>query len=196
MIVTSAVSSVISRAASDVAMRALSVFVLIACNSSSSPPTATGSAVAPKPAPRTSEVHVDRRIELMSIVMRLAKAEEYTQAPPAPYVVDVDRVFAPFADHPAVRSMKRLRESNGIAFDAPMHLAIHLDDKLEPRAVDDLVANDERWKGVDLAAFARELRDFAQAAKLDAFLAAHADTIKRVEQAFRAPLDAEHPVEG
>jgi uncharacterized protein DUF4932 len=156
-----------------------------------------GCAPAPRP-PLPSlrgnnSVHVDKRVELMSIVMRLAGAEEYGQAIASPYTTDVDATFKPFASHPAIAATKLLRERFGIAFDAPMHLAIHLDDQLQPRAVPDLVANDQRWRGVDVAAYAAKLRDFAEVAKLDLFMAKHALYYRRVEDAFRARVDAEDP---
>ena len=158
-----------------------------------------GCAPAPRPPQPTlhngSSVHIDKRVELMSIVMRLAGAEEYGQAIASPYTTDVDATFKPFAGHPAVAATKLLRERFGIAFDAPMHLAIHLDDQLQPKAISDLVANDQRWRGVDVPAYAAKLRDFAEVAKLDQFMAKHALYYRRVEDAFRARVDAEDPTD-
>jgi len=173
----------------------LLVIALLGCGATA-PVTlpATTPAATPRPR-RASEVHVDRRIELVSIVMRLAGAEEYRMAPATGYVADVDRAFAPFANHPAITMTRALREQHGIAFDAPIGLAIRLDDRFELRDADGLRADDERWQGVDLAAYTAQLRAFATAARLDVFLAAHAAHFRAVEGALRTRLDAEHPVD-
>ncbi|MGE5186427.1 MAG: DUF4932 domain-containing protein [Acidobacteriota bacterium] len=156
-------------------MRALAIALLVACHSS-----------APKV--HGSDVHVDRRVELIAILQRLAGGSEYTQALPTPYVADVDRAFAPFAQHPAVAMTRQLRD-RGIGYDAPMQLAVHLDDQLAVHGTLD----DARWKDVDVAAYAAQLRAFAADAKLDAFLAAHAAYVRAVEHRFAAALDAENP---
>jgi uncharacterized protein DUF4932 len=182
-------------------VKRLALVALVACGSSSNSPT-PGSVDPAKPTPPTpaepskksTDVRVDKRIELMSIVMRLAAAEEYQRAAAMPYTRDVDETFKPFASHPAIAMTKEIRDKNGIGFDAPIHFAVHLDDKLQPFATEELIAFDERWKGVDIAGYAAKLRDFVTASKLDAFLAAHADYTKRVEEAFRTRVDAEDPV--
>src|SRR5262245_52224882 len=138
--------------------RSLLLLALLACTPPRSPHGGS-----------SSEIRIDKRVELLAIVMRLSGAEEYGQAIDSPYTRDVEATFGPFANHPAVVATKALRESNGIAFDAPMHLAIHLDDQLRPRALADLVTSDERWRGVDVKDYAAKLRDFALATKLDAF---------------------------
>jgi uncharacterized protein DUF4932 len=143
-------------------------------------------------APRTTDVHVDKRIELISIVMRLADSPEYQMAEASDYVADVDRVFGPFADHPAIAATRALRERHHISFDAPIELAIHLDDALQLRAAGPL--DDKRWTGVDLAAYAAQLRTFAVDTHLDAFMAAHAAHYRAIEAALRTRIDAEDPI--
>ena len=46
----------------------------------------------------TVEVRVDRRIELVSIVERLAGAHAYTTGAPTAYTAEVDRAFGALAD--------------------------------------------------------------------------------------------------
>jgi hypothetical protein len=139
----------------------------------------------------TTEVHVDPRIELVSIAMRLAGAEECRTAVPSAYLTDVERAFASFAEHPAIVATRRLHEEHHIGFDAPIKLAIHLDDAFRIAIP---TIDDERWKGVDIAAYAGQLRAFAEASGFAAFFAAHADYYRAVERVLRERIDAEHPV--
>lgn len=50
-------------------------------------------------------VKIDSRIELMSIIFRMAGNAEYRQGRIASYVQDVDRHFAAFKDHDAMMGL-------------------------------------------------------------------------------------------
>ncbi len=141
-------------------------------------------------------MHVDRRVELISIVERLAGADEYKEAAPTAYVADVDRTFAPFASHKAIQLTRALREKSGIAYDAPMILAVHLDEQFKPRGAlaSVLPELDKRWQGVDIDGYVAALQAFAADSKLDDFLAAHRDYFSAVEARLQSRLDAEDPV--
>lgn len=180
---------------------------LLACNTKSdAPPVATGSgsasdaaAAAPKQEVELKSpalITIDRRIEIVSIVYRLAGFKEYSQAKPTPYITAVDAYFKPFAKHPAIDRAISLRNKYGIGHDAPMSLAIHLDDRFVPRpgAGEAMAAMDHRWKGVDIASFAALLADFVAVSKADDFLALHAGYHRQLVAAVRALVDAENPV--
>jgi Domain of unknown function (DUF4932) len=77
------------------------------------------------------EVAVDARVELFSVLERLAGRPEYGVAA-TPYALAVDAWFAPYAGEPAVASFRRLRESHSIGYDAAMTLAAQLDEQLAP----------------------------------------------------------------
>lgn len=139
-------------------------------------------------------IAVDRRVELVSMVFRLAGNPEYQTAPRTPYVQAVDAAIRPHADHPAIAATRALRSQHGIGYDAPMILAVHLDEQLQPRALDELPALDARWKGVDAVAYAAQLRDFAAAVKLDELLAAHRDYFAKATAVLRTVVEAEQPV--
>lgn len=183
-------------------MRKLVGIALVAWACRSSQPAseraATGSAepaaIAVEHGGRT-HVRVDRRVEVISILQRLAGHEAYRRAPPTPYVRAVDAAFAPFADHPAVAATRRLRRRHSISWDAPMLLAVHLDARLHVVNAAELPDLDPRFAGVDVDAYAAVVREFATATKLDAFLATQRDHIKEVERALRAVVDAERPVD-
>ncbi|MEJ7599165.1 MAG: DUF4932 domain-containing protein [Kofleriaceae bacterium] len=167
-------------------MRLLWVIAVVACSSKPSPAPITAA---------TTDVGVDRRIELLSIVNRLGGGDEYRQAPASPYVAEVDRVFQPFAGHSAIAATTALRKT-GIAYDAPIVLAVHLDDQL---AIDDagiaaVRAADARWNDADVAGYVAQLRAFASASSFDAFFTAHAAHHAAVAGKLRAVVDAEQPV--
>jgi hypothetical protein len=144
----------------------LLLLLVVACKSPREATPERTPAPLPTPAPATraeTTVRVDRRVELVS----------------------VDAAFGPLADHPAIATTRELRASRGISYDAPIHLAMHLDDDLAPQRVDELVALERRWQGIDVAAYAAQLADLARAGKLDDLLAAQRDYTTRVEQALR-----------
>ena len=67
---------------------------------------------------------VDPRIELMSVLFRLAGNPEYNQCRIPAYDKAVESWFAPYRDHQAVQVARGL----GIGFDAPMKLAVYVTD--------------------------------------------------------------------
>lgn len=116
---------------------------------------------------------MDRRVELVSVICRLAGFPEYNLSKGTAYLDSVDKWFAPFAKHPAVEGMRQLRAKKSISFDAPMLFAVHLDDALVPVNAAELPTIDERWRGVDIDTVAKDVRAFAADAKLDEFRAQH-----------------------
>ncbi len=122
---------------------------------------------APQPDSPRLEAVVDPRVELVSLVCRLADFPEYAHASSkSAYSQSLDRDFAQFREHAAVKRMRALRLLQGISYDAPMSLAVHLTDapELGELVPFDLppVALEERWKTKDARAFAADLRDFAE----------------------------------
>ena len=121
-------------------------------------------------------VRIDHRVETVAMLERLAGAHEYSEAT-GPYVAEVDRALAPFANHPAV-VLARSLHAHGLAYERPMQLALHAEvestETLEP--------------------FSAAIDQFAAAAKLDAFFAAHAAYYASVEAAFRGKLAVANPI--
>lgn len=88
---------------------------------------AGGSVPAEKEGPRMM-VTVDPRVELLSIIFRLAGNPEYHQGKVPSYVQDVDRHFGPFRDHAVVKLARKLRQKQGVRYDAVMGMAVHVTD--------------------------------------------------------------------
>src|SRR5262245_16521587 len=70
-------------------------------------------------------VGVDPRVELMSIIFRLAGNSEYNQGVLKSYLDDIDAHFGPHKDHAAIKFATKLRQTRGVSFDAVMGMAIH-----------------------------------------------------------------------
>ena len=165
-------------------MRWLIVLSLVACSSKKSaepPPPEPGKRVIPREAGTTDvatpiEPKVDPRIELLAIVMRVSGAPEYQHAK-GRYAQAVDAWFAPYAKHAAIAMTRELRAKHGIAYDAPITFAVHLDNRLHLADPDEIATIDARWRGVDLDAYAAALRAFETDAKLSGFFKAHGSEI-------------------
>jgi hypothetical protein len=80
---------------------------------------------------------VDKRIELLSIVFRLAGNWEYSDEQYKSYTADIHKHFDPYKEHELINFAKKLRDKNGVSFDAVMKMAIHLN---QPPALNPVIA--------------------------------------------------------
>lgn len=144
----------------------------------------------------SNEFHiaVDRRVELLSVLFRLAGAPPYADSE-TPYALAVDDHFGQSGQHPGVAATAALARERGISYDAPVELAAYLDDSIRPiRPLDPLPPGlDPRWKGVDVDAYLRQVRRFAANSRFGDFYRSQSEYHAAVEAAFRAYL-AETPV--
>lgn len=125
-----------------------------------------GSAIQPK---------VDERTELLSIVFRLSGADEYVNNDLAYYAKDVDDYFAPVKEHEVVLLAKKLRQSNGVSYDAVMSMAISLDIADSIRFKENLSDQslDKRWGNANAAEFLALLNRFYTQSKFHDFFIGH-----------------------
>jgi hypothetical protein len=72
-------------------------------------------------------IEVDPRIELISIVFRLAGNPEYNDGTLRPYVKAIERQFGDFGNHPVIKMAAELRHKRSMSCDGPMSLAVHID---------------------------------------------------------------------
>lgn len=124
------------------------------------------------------EVRVDPRVELMSIVYRLAGNPEYNMGNAAsPYSRAVDEHFGAFREHAVVKQAQLLRQRRGISFDAVMSMAVHLemDEQLVPSLRTALEPRppqlEKRWTEADAAEFVELLAAFARESDFRSFMA-------------------------
>src|SRR5919198_6021273 len=152
-----------------------------------SPCASSRSAVAQ---PRTFKVHVDSRVELLSLVFRLAGSREYNQCRLKGYESDVDQAFSPYQDHDVVRLARELRAQHGIGFDAVMSFAVSVTDppalaERVPFERGGVALADSRWHGPHASEFLKALRRFSRDARFPEFFGRHrslyAATERRLE---------------
>jgi hypothetical protein len=84
--------------------------------------------VASAPTAPALQVKVDPRVELFSLIFRLAGNPEYSQGKVEAYSQDADQEFGRFRNHAVVRLARELRQTRGVSYDAVMSLAVHLKD--------------------------------------------------------------------
>ncbi|MHC4989847.1 MAG: DUF4932 domain-containing protein [Planctomycetota bacterium] len=161
---------------------------------------ATTPALAGPPAATSPiEVVVDPRVELMSLIFRLAGNNEYTQARVPSYAADADAWFEEFHDHAVVQTAKRLRRTRGVSYDAVMSMAVHFTDT---DALDEVVpldphppGLDTRWTLADARQFLDEARQFARDADFQGFFDDHRDLYATTVERFEKVLSQEGVLE-
>jgi hypothetical protein len=127
-------------------------------------------------APRLT-VTVDPRVELLSLIFRLAGNPEYSRGMVPSYVQDVDSRFGPFRDHAVVRLATKLHQTRRISYDAVMALAVHVTDAVslqekipfspQPKSLD------ARWTPETAREFLDLARRFVVDAEFKEFLDQH-----------------------
>lgn len=145
------------------------------------------------------DVRVDPRIELLTIVYRLAEAGEFSQpSSESPYSKRVDAYFAKYKTHPAVLAAAKVREEDGISFNAVTNLAVHLKDT---KSLGELVPFepvpgrwDPRWKPAVARAFVKELKRFVEDTRFNDFVASESTFYKKAVGGMRK-LVAKYPVD-
>lgn len=143
---------------------------------------ASPGAVAPQTQPAAARpalrAKVDPRVELMSIIFRLAGNPEYNAAcSTSSYSYDVDKHFGRFVTHAVVLKAKELRAKRGIALSAVTSLAVHVVDAVDLQEKVSLDRSpprlDEHWKPDEAREFLELARQFVKDADFAAFIDAH-----------------------
>lgn len=119
---------------------------------------------------QTLRAGVDLRIELLTIVFRLAGNSEYNQCRLPAYAAAIDEWFGPHRDHPAVRFARSVRGRRGVSYDAVMSFAVHISGAEDPRERVPFDAPgiwlERRWNGaVEAQPFLDSLRAFVADAR-------------------------------
>jgi hypothetical protein len=165
------------------------VILLVALNQASLAPGAE------QPEKRTVTVRVDPRIELISIVFRLAGNTEYSRGRVKTYLKDVEEHFGPVRTHELIEYAAGLRKKYGVSYDACMSMAVHLqaDDDwklrfpMEPRP-DGL---DGRWRDASAQEFVTRLNAFVRDSDFEEFTEEHQDLYETTQQRLLTLLENE-----
>ena len=137
-------------------------------------------------------VAVDPRVELMSIIFRLAGNPEYGGGRVRSYVDDVEEHFGEFRNHAVIKLARRLRGTRGVSYDAVMSMAVHLSDAYEvgekvpfdphPKSLD------KRWTVDDAREFLSAARQFVKDTKFEEFIEKHRPIYETAESRMTAVL--------
>ena len=134
--------------------------------------------------------HVDERVELLSIVFRLAGNPEYNMSQLKIYTAEIDGYFSRYKSHPAVAKAAGFAKDREVGFDAVMAMAVHLSQPpgLEPVVpfTDDVP--DSRWGKENATAFVPLLRDFYRDTDFHTFFTAHRELYNLAESRFASLL--------
>jgi len=147
-------------------------------------------AVAQTATAQSPRIGVDRRVELMAILFKLAGNPEYNQNNFVQYNADIERQFGPFRSHQAVALARGLRERHNTGFSGVMGIAIRVTD---PPALRERVPPDSL--SADVWRFADAARRFAVDSRADAFFAAHRVLYDSANARLRRPVEREAPFE-
>ena len=127
---------------------------------------------------------VDKRIELLSIVFRLAEQREYSYKLFKLYTDRIEQHFEQYKNHELIQFTKSIIKEREIGYDAVARMAINLDENLNLLTdVRPLTEADSRWDKENIEKFVLLLQRFYKDAEFDKFFndnaELYAETIQR-----------------
>ncbi|MCU0447077.1 MAG: DUF4932 domain-containing protein [Microscillaceae bacterium] len=133
------------------------------------------------------EPKFDERIELTSIICRLAGYWEYSANNLTQYTANIDEYFAKYKNHPAILYAQKIRADLGISFDAIPSFAIRINQPplLTPSDVMNDGGLDKRWNPTAVAEFSKHIQAFYKDTKCDAFFSNHQDFYSKATESAR-----------
>ncbi len=133
---------------------------------------------------------VDERVELLSIVFRLAEAEEYMNNDIADYTKDIDEYFFQFKEHEVIKYAKEIRQTNEVAYDAVMSMAVRIEIKDGIRFNENIfpLDLDKRWGQENADKFIKLLAQFYIESKFHDFFINHSLLYNVAEKNFNTIL--------
>ncbi len=131
--------------------------------------------------------HVNEQVELMSILAKLAGFPEYSMDLAGQYSKDIDAYFKDHKNHEAVQYIKELRQQYGIAYDAVMSMAIHLQQQegTLQLVTEEYSTLEKRWQKVDKEKFLTLLNQFYRDTRFREFFTAHQEFYAKGIQSYK-----------
>lgn len=116
----------------------------------------------------------DERVELLSIVFRLAGNPEYNSNLYNSYVAHINSYYEKHKNHPCIIYAKHIREENGISYDAVMSMAVHLTKPPKISLIKEKKSSlDKRWNKIDKKKFLALLNSFYLDSNSESFFNNH-----------------------
>ena len=133
---------------------------------------------------------VDRNVELMSIVWRLAGKPEYSATNFKLYTDRIEEHFGRYRSHELIGFVQSIIRDNGISYDAVASMAAHLGEELNLRTDVAPGSLERRWSGVDKDRFTELLKKFAAETRFDEFFAGNAEMYAEASRRFMLVCEA------
>ncbi len=129
---------------------------------------------------------VDERVELLSIVFRLADAKEYNSKKFKLYTDKIEKYFENYKNHELIKFVKQIRDENGIGYDAVMKMAIHLtsSNEFKPLVKISNSIPDERWGKKNTEKFIKLLNAFYKDTRCKEFFESNKELYANVSRKF------------
>ena len=144
-------------------------------------------------------IQVDPRVELLSLIFRLAGNPEYNQGKVQSYNEDVDKQFNQYRNHDAVKMASQLRRTRGVSFDACMSMAVHLNNVPDLELLVPLdpwpEGLDKRWTARDANRFLEAARRFVKDTRFAEFQDQHRSLYETTQTRIKALMDKEGHLE-
>lgn len=129
-----------------------------------------------------SNITVDPRFELISVLMRISKAEEYIPDHYSLYDKEIDSYFSDFQNHPIVEQVNELRDNFEFGYDLPMAFASCIIIQQ-----DSILVNEAAYKSlqlpidnITLERFLISLNDFYTSSNFSEFYNSHRDMYYKI----------------
>jgi hypothetical protein len=156
------------------------------------------SQVPPGPA-HVLRVIVDPRVELLSLIFRLAGNPEYNMAAVKSYADDAEKQFGKFRGQAMVNLAQELHINHGVAYDAVMSMAVHLTDARQLQLKLPLdpwpEGLDKRWTAPDVSNFLAAARQFVKDSSFQEFLDHHRPLYQTAVARMQKLMEAEAHLE-
>lgn len=130
------------------------------------------------------EPKVDDRVELLSIVFRLAESHEYNSERFGLYTEKIKKHFEPYKNHELIKFVKELILTNDIGFDAVSSMAVSLDECLNPRIDFSDYIPEKRWGKENADKFVKLLKEFYTDANCKEFFNENKNLYNEAESRF------------
>lgn len=129
---------------------------------------------------------VDHRVELTSIVFRLAECREYNSQRFKKYVADIEAHFAPYKDHPLISFIKADLRNAGIGYDAVASMAISITNPPNMKPIVPFTERtpESRWSLEHATKFLKLLNEFYIDANCAAFFSKQKDLYELASERF------------
>jgi hypothetical protein len=168
----------------------LAALLLLSTSNALPAPAVGGNRIDSRP---RLQITVDPRVELISLIFRLAGNREYNQARVASYADDAEAQFGKFREHPAVKLARQLRQANGISYDACMAMAVHVAEvdgfKLKVPLNPWPESLDRRWTPQSVTNFLDAARSFAGDTGFQEFFSKHRSLYETAETRMKTMVE-------